>query len=137
MRCRRRRYRPRRRNRATTGRARAHLLCPMRRSLVPILVLFVVFFLVVLVTVFVVVEIVVFLVVFRREIELDRREAGHLEIGAAFGATELIALVDVELVDLDIGVAFGAGGHRVLDRSGAPFPRTARLVPRTVWQSGR
>ena len=44
-----------------------------------------------------------------------RRQAGHLEIRAALGATELIALVDVELVDFDFGVAFGAGGHTVSD----------------------
>jgi hypothetical protein len=30
----------------------------------------------------------------------------------------LIALVDVELVDFDFGVALGAGGHTVLDARG-------------------
>src|SRR5207247_3915107 len=58
--------------------------------------------------------VVFLLVVFRREIELDGRKAGHLEIRAAFGAAQLVALVDVELVDLDFGVAFRAGGHSLL-----------------------
>jgi hypothetical protein len=39
----------------------------------------------------------------------------------------LVALVDVELVDLDLGIAFRAGGHGL---SSAQFAR------RSVWQLG-
>ena len=49
-------------------------------------------------------------------VELDRGYADHLEAGAAFGATQLVALVDVELVDFDLGIAFRAGGHTVSDQ---------------------
>ena len=54
---------------------------------------------------------VVVVVVLGRQIELNRREAGHLEIGTTFGATQLIAFVDIELVDFDVCVAFGAARH--------------------------
>src|SRR5204863_1945470 len=48
------------------------------------------------------------------DIELDRREADDFEARATLGTTELIALVDVEFVDLDLGVAFRTGGHHRL-----------------------
>ena len=44
-------------------------------------------------------------------IELDRGDAGHLEIGAAVWAANEIALVDVELVDLDFGITLRTRGH--------------------------
>ena len=62
--------------------------------------------------------IVVFVVFIGREIEFDGRETSHLEARAAFRAAQLIALVDVELVDLDFGIAFRAGGHGLLGACG-------------------
>src|SRR5207249_11521720 len=47
-----------------------------------------------------------FILFVRREIQLDRRQAGHFEVGAALRAAQLIALIDVEFVDFDFGVAF-------------------------------
>jgi hypothetical protein len=44
-------------------------------------------------------------------IQLDRRDAYHLEIGAALGATDQIPFVDIVLVDLDFGVTFRTGRH--------------------------
>ena len=44
----------------------------------------------------------------------SRGESGDLEIGTALRTTQLVALVDVELVDLDLGVALRAGGHTLL-----------------------
>src|SRR5262249_3721818 len=89
------------------------------RLFLPVLVLFLsVLGIFVLVVFEVVIQIVVvffvvafFVVVLGRKVELNRRETGHLEIGAAFGATELVALIDIEFVDFDVGIAFRAGGH--------------------------
>src|SRR5262249_46801616 len=117
-RCRRRRCRRRRPSRAR--RAYRGAPVPSRRAIVlgsflPAFVLLVLF----VVTVFrvgvVVVEVVVLflllLLFLGRDVELDGRQAHHLEIGATLRATELVALVDVELVDFYFGIAFGTGGH--------------------------
>src|SRR6185295_2719193 len=115
-RCRRRRCRRRRPNQGTRVCRRGPV--PSRRSFFPAFVLLVFFLVLVLVVfAFLVLEIVVvfvFVVVVRRDIELDRRKADHLEVGPTLRATELIALVDVEFVDFDFGVAFRAGGHNRL-----------------------
>ena len=69
---------------------------------------------IVVVVVFVVVVVLVVIVVVVVVVggfELDGGRAGHFEIGAAVGAADQIALVDVELVDFDIGVTFRTGGH--------------------------
>ena len=47
----------------------------------------------------------------RSTFELDRSHPRDHEIGPAFRATDLIAAVDVELVDFDIRIARGAAGH--------------------------
>src|SRR5438445_202640 len=65
----------------------------------------------VLVLVVVVVVLFVLVVVLGGDVELQGCEGDHLEIRAAFGAAQLVALIDVELVDFDFGVALGAGGH--------------------------
>src|SRR5436190_13901288 len=59
----------------------------------------------------VVFEIVVVFVVVGRDVELEGRQTGDFEVRPALGTTELIPLIDVELVDFDFGVTFGAGGH--------------------------
>ena len=45
------------------------------------------------------------------KVQFDRRNADHLEIGAALGATNQIPFVDIVLVDLDLGVTFRTGRH--------------------------
>src|SRR5687767_5011047 len=87
-------------------------------SLVPVLLLglvvevvdfvLVVDFFFVVVFAIVVVFVVVFVV---SRFEFDGRSAGHFEIGAAVRAADQVPFVDVELVDLDLGVTFRAGGH--------------------------
>ena len=74
-------------------------------------------------------------------LELDRRKADHLEIGAAFRATELVALVDVELVDLNFSVAFRAGRHTsssfyLVMLPGRSVTRSACAHVVTDWQLG-
>src|SRR5205823_12406580 len=71
---------------------------------------------------------VVVLVVVRRDVELDRSEADDLEIRAALGATQVIALVDVEFVDFDFGIAFRAGGHTCSDRLEFPLGGTIASI---------
>ena len=44
----------------------------------------------------------------RRTIEHDRSHPRDHEIGPAFRATDLVASVDVELIDVDIRIARGA-----------------------------
>ena len=63
---------------------------------------------------------VVFLVVVRREIELERSHSHDFEIRATLRATELIALVDIELVDFDFGITFRTGGHTCSWRRSLP-----------------
>jgi hypothetical protein len=86
-------------------------------SFVPILV-FIVFFvdfidvdLVVVRDDLIVFILIVVVIVVRRHFELDRRQTGDLQIRAAFRTTQLITFIDIEFVDFDVGVAFGAGGH--------------------------
>ena len=50
-------------------------------------------------------------IVFPREVERDRREADHFQVGAAFGTTQLVTPIDVELVDIEFRVAVGARRH--------------------------
>src|SRR5262249_56336561 len=107
----------RRRIRRTSGVRAARLLYSF---------VFEVFVLVVAVGIFVfviaeivVVEIVVvfigfFFVFIVGDVELERRQADHLEVRPALGAAQLIALVDVEFIDLDFGVAFWARSHHIL-----------------------
>jgi hypothetical protein len=45
----------------------------------------------------------------RERVELE--DMAMTSVGATLRATELIALVDIELVDFDFGIAFGAGGR--------------------------
>jgi hypothetical protein len=54
--------------------------------------------------------VVVFVVVVGR-LELQGRRAGDLEVGAAVGAADQVPLVDVELIDFDLGIAFRTGRH--------------------------
>src|SRR5258706_5752010 len=94
-------------------------------SLVPAFVLVV--FVVVFVGVIVVLEPVahdhLVIILVGRQVELEGRDTRHFEVGAALGAAQLIALVDVKLVDFDFGIAFGAGGHVL----GAPRSATASV----------
>ena len=46
------------------------------------------------------------------EVERYRREADHFQIRAAFGATQLVTPIDVELVDIEFRVAVGARRHQ-------------------------
>src|SRR5512132_2679389 len=62
----------------------------------------------------VVLVLVVVLFVVLDGFEFDGRDAGHFEIRAAVGATNQVALVDVELVDLDLRITFRTGGHHAL-----------------------
>src|SRR5205823_14765159 len=103
---------PSRRTRPSRG-------CPVlsRRSFFSAFVLLVfLFFFVFVVALFVLVVVVVVFVfiVVRRDVEFERSQTDHLEVRAALGATELLALIDVEFVDFDFGVAFRAGGHNRL-----------------------
>src|SRR6266540_1511667 len=91
------------------------LLVPASAALLVIVLFFVIVVGVLVVFEVVVIIIVVVFVIVRREIELDRRQAGHFQVRAAVRAAQLIALVDIEFVDLDLGIAFGAGGHTVSD----------------------
>ena len=50
-------------------------------------------------------------VVVGSQVEFERRQACDLEIGATLRAIEEIALVDVVLVDFNLGVTFRAGRH--------------------------
>src|SRR5689334_1866200 len=81
---------------------------------ITVFVVFVVFVIeiVVVVEIVVVILFVVFVVV-GRDVEFDRRETGDLEVAAALRAAQLIALVDLELVDFDLRVTFRASGHSV------------------------
>src|SRR6187397_845869 len=105
-----------------------------RPSFVETLVLLVVVLIFVFVELVLVVEIfvVVFFVVVRGQIELDRRDAGHLEAGPAIRAAQLIALVDVEFVDFDFGVAFRAVGHTLPRPLPNPPRKSSRVSDR--WQ---
>src|SRR5205085_8412566 len=47
------------------------------------------------------------------DVEFDGRKADNFQVGAALRATQLVAFIDVELVDFDFRVAFGASGHSV------------------------
>src|SRR5262245_15245019 len=122
MRCRRRRYTRRPPNPARTaslaGRAPSRSYFPVASVVVLVFFLFelvVEFFVVVLLVVVLFVVLVVF--VLRREVELDRRQTRDLQVRAALGTTDLVAFVDVELVDFDFGVALGAGSHRSSTRA--------------------
>ena len=55
--------------------------------------------------------VLVVVVVVVGRLKLDWRDPGYFEIGAALRAAYEIALVDVELIDLDFGITFRAGGH--------------------------
>ena len=96
------------------------------------LVLLVLFFLVfvVLEVVFLqfLVVVVIVVIVVRGDVELDGRNAGHFEAGAALRAAQLIALVDIEFVDLDFGVAFRAVGHNLPRSLPGPSARGAARV---------
>ena len=64
--------------------------------------------------------------------EFNGGRAGHFEVGAAVGAADQIALVDVELIDFDICVTFRTGGHTCswrerLARSSPALSRVPRL----------
>src|SRR6185436_11481827 len=76
---------------------------------------------------FLVVVIVVF-VVFGRDVELDRRETDDLEVGAAFGTTDLVALVDVKFVDFDFGITLGTSGHNALRSLKIPLHGTIASI---------
>ena len=58
-------------------------------------------------------SVVVLVVVIRGDIELDGRETGDLEVAAALGAAQLIALVDLEFVDFDFCITFRARRHSI------------------------
>ena len=66
----------------------------------------------------------VFFVVLNRHVELDGRETGDFEIGAAFRATQLIAFVNVEFIDFDFSIALRTSSHTFL----------SVCVERSVWQ---
>src|SRR5262245_42480915 len=94
------------------GRAPSRSYFPVAPIVVLVFVLFLEF-----VVEFVVVVVGLFfvLVVFRSKVEFDRRQTRDLEVRAALGTADLVAFVDVKLVDFDFGVALGTGGHTVLD----------------------
>ena len=50
-------------------------------------------------------------IVFPCEVERDRCEANHFQVGAALGAAQLVTPIDIELVDIEFHVALGAGRH--------------------------
>src|SRR4029079_12197779 len=101
-------------------------------SLLPILVLLLVRVLVVILDVvvfrFLVVVIVIVVFVVRRDVEFDRRETDDLEVRAAFGTTDLVALVDVEFVDFNFGIALGTGGHNALRSLKIPLHQTIASI---------
>src|SRR6516164_6536016 len=101
----------------------------LSRSFIPAFILAVV---VVLIEVVIVVEIVfvVLFIVVVDDVQLERRHADHLEVRAALGAAQLIAFVDVELVDFDLAVTFRAGGHT------SPRYYARRRPAHSVWQLG-
>src|SRR6185436_1355384 len=104
----------------------------LSRSLLPIFVLLLVGVLDVVFDVvvfrFLVVVVIVVFVVFRRDVELDRRETDNLEVRAAFGTTDLVALVDVKFVDFDFGIALGTGGHNALRSLKIPLHGTIASI---------
>src|SRR5688572_26026883 len=60
-------------------------------------------------------------------VELERRQADDLQVDAALRAADDLSLVDVVLVDLDVGLAFGAHRHpRILFHSPPAFSKTIR-----------
>ena len=59
---------------------------------------------------------VVFRCGFRGKLELDRRDADHIQVGAAFGATQLVAASDVEFVNVELSVTAGADRHSRIKR---------------------
>src|SRR6185369_3632676 len=109
-RCRRRRYTRRSPTPARTASLAGRALSRSYFPVAPIVVVFFFVFLefvveIVVVSLVVVVLFVVLvvLVVLRGKVELDRRQARDLEIRSTLGAADLIAFVDVELVDFDFG----------------------------------
>ena len=62
-------------------------------------------------------------------------DGGEGERGPALGAAQLIALVDIELVDFDFGIAFGAGGHSGLRSLRIPQRRDDREYSENVRKS--
>jgi hypothetical protein len=99
----------------------------LSRSFFRILVLLLVLCLVGVLLDFLLVVQIIVVVVIGREVEFERGDADNLERGPALGAAQLIALVDVEFVDLDFAVAFRTGGHGLL----------GVCALRSAWQSGR
>ena len=55
-------------------------------------------------------------IVFPCELERDRREANHFQVGATFGAAQLVSPIDIELVDIEFHVALGACRHLRIKR---------------------
>src|SRR5262245_38878463 len=121
------RYRRRRYTRRSPIPAKTTSLagCALFRSYFPVapivvLVFFLFFELVVEIIVrlfFVALFVVVLVIVLGSKIELDRRQARHFKVRAALGTTDLVAFVDVKLIDLDFGIALGAGSHRSSTRA--------------------
>ncbi|MDR1990093.1 MAG: hypothetical protein LBQ09_07670, partial [Acidobacteriaceae bacterium] len=73
------------------------------------------------------IEVVVIVIVVERDVEFDRREAGDFEVRAAFGTAQLITLIDIELVDFNLGIALGTGSHTLLgDRRREPCGRSSK-----------
>ena len=70
-------------------------------------------------------------------IELEWRETGDFEIRATFGAAQLIALVDVELIHFDLRIALRAGSHTVLGARDVGFGNRMGDVPESARQRDR
>src|SRR5262249_1400464 len=124
-RCRRRSPTPAR-TASLAGRALSRSYFPVAPVIILVFVLFLEFVVVeiVVVRLFLVVLFVVLVVGLGGQVEFERRQTGDLEVRATLGTADLVAFVDVKLVDFDFGVALGAGGHKSSTRS----------VRRSVWQ---
>src|SRR5688572_3278062 len=88
------------------------------------LVLVDVIFLIDVVLVIVIEQVVVFVLVVIIEVELEGRDAGDLEAGAAIVAAQTIVEIDVIWLEIERGIAFRTGGHirKVLRRhAGRPL----------------